>query len=72
MFTIPRNILASQLKITLQEYKVDAVKIGLVNNLATAELIYNFLKSLKKKFQLLLIPFLCPQQKKNFVIETFS
>ena len=39
VFTIPENILASQLKITLQEYKVDAVKVGLVNNLATAEML---------------------------------
>ena len=35
VFTIPGNILASQLKITLQEYKIDAVKIILPQPFST-------------------------------------
>ena len=66
VFTIPENILASQLKITLQEYKVDAVKVGLVNNLATAELIYNFLKSLKKEIPIIVDPIFMSSTKKKF------
>ena len=67
VFTIPENILASQLKITLQEYKVDAVKVGLVNNLATAELIYNFLKSLKKKIPIIVDPIYISSTKKKIL-----
>ena len=66
VFNIPENILASQLKITLQEYKVDAVKIGLVNNLKTAELIYNFLKRLKYKIPIVVDPIFMSTTKKKF------
>ena len=49
LYNIPNNILRAQLKASFEEYKIDGVKIGLVNNISTAKVIYDFLKNFKKK-----------------------
>ena len=46
---MPNKILASQLKSLSEEYKIDGVKIGLVNNLLSAGVIYNFLSKFRDK-----------------------
>jgi hydroxymethylpyrimidine/phosphomethylpyrimidine kinase len=48
LYNIPNNILRAQLKASFEEYKIDGVKVGLVNNISTAKVIYNFLKNFKK------------------------
>ena len=68
LFNIPNHILESQLKASFEEYEINGVKIGLVNNISTAKVIYDFLNHFKKKFLLLLIQFLNQQIKENFVI----
>ena len=67
LFNVPNHILKSQLKASSEEYKIDGVKVGLVNKISTAKIIFNFLKNFKKKFQLSLIQLYNPQTKKNFV-----
>ena len=48
LYNIPNHILKAQLKASFDEYKIDGVKIGLVNNISTAKIIYNFLKNFEK------------------------
>ena len=48
LHNIPNHILKAQLKASFEEYKIDGVKVGLVNNISTAKVIYNFLKNFEK------------------------
>ena len=48
LYNIPSHILKAQLIASLDEYKIDGVKVGLVNNISTAKVIYNFLKNFEK------------------------
>ena len=48
LYNIPDHILRAQLKASFDEYKIDGVKIGLVNNISTAKIIYNSLKNFEK------------------------
>ena len=48
LYNIPNHILKAQLKASFEEYKIDGVKVGLVNNISTAKVIYNFLKNFEK------------------------
>ena len=57
LYNIPNHILKAQLKASFDEYKIDGVKVGLVNNISTAKVIYNFLKNFEKKFPLSLTQF---------------
>ena len=56
LFNIPNHILESQLKASFDEYEIDGVKIGLVNNISTAKVIYDFLNNFKKKFPIVIDP----------------
>ena len=42
LYNIPNHILKAQLKASFDEYKIDGVKIGLVNNISTAKLFIIF------------------------------
>jgi len=66
LFNIPNYILKSQLKASFDEYKIDGVKIGLVNNISTAKVIFNFLKNQKKKVPIVVDPILKSTNKKKF------
>ena len=66
LFNIPNHILKSQIETSLEEYKIDGVKIGLVNNISTAKLIFNFLKKLKKKIPIVIDPILESTNRKKF------
>ncbi len=58
IFKIPNHILESQLKASFDEYKIDGVKIGLVNSVSTAKVIYDFLNNFKKKLPIVIDPIL--------------
>jgi len=66
IFKIPNNILKSQLKASLDEYQIDGVKVGLVNNISTAKVIYDFLNNFKKKIPIVIDPILKSTNKKKF------
>jgi len=66
LFNIPNHILRSQLKASLEEYQIDGVKIGLVNNISTAKVIFGFLNNLKKKVPIVVDPILKSTNKKIF------
>jgi hydroxymethylpyrimidine/phosphomethylpyrimidine kinase len=58
LFNIPNHILESQLRASLDEYEINGVKVGLVNNLSTAKVIYDFLNNFKKKLPIVIDPIL--------------
>ncbi len=66
LFNIPNHILKSQLKASLEEYQIDGVKIGLVNNISTAKVIYDFLNNFKNKIPIVVDPILKSTNKKIF------
>ena len=66
LFKIPNHILKSQLKASFDEYKIDAVKVGLVDNISSAKVIYGFLNNLKKKFPIVIDPILKSSNKRKF------
>ena len=65
LYNIPNYILKSQLKASFEEYKIDGVKIGLVNNISTAKVIYSFLKNLKNT-PIVIDPILKSTNRKKF------
>ena len=69
---MPNKILASQLKSLSEEYKIDGVKIGLVNNLLSAGVIYNFLSKFRDKVPIVIDPIFQSSNNKKFVkVENF-
>ena len=72
IFNVPNKILASQLKSLSEEYKIDGVKIGLVNNLLSAGVIYNFLSKFRDKVPIVIDPIFQSSNNKKFVkVENF-
>tara|TARA_B100000963_G_scaffold361418_1_gene396648 strand:- start:914 stop:1693 length:780 start_codon:yes stop_codon:yes gene_type:complete len=65
LFKIPNHILKSQLKASFDEYKIDGVKIGLVNNISSAKVIYEFLNNFKEKFPIVIDPILKSTNKRK-------
>ena len=65
LHNIPNHILKAQLKASFEEYKIDGVKVGLVNNISTAKVIYNFLKNFEKT-PIVIDPILTSTNKKKF------
>ena len=65
LYNIPNHILKAQLKASFDEYKIDGVKVGLVNNISTAKVIYNFLKNFKKT-PIVIDPILKSTNEKKF------
>tara|TARA_A100001011_G_scaffold395487_1_gene490612 strand:- start:725 stop:1384 length:660 start_codon:yes stop_codon:yes gene_type:complete len=66
LFNIPNHILKSQLQASIDEYEIDGIKIGLVNNISTAKIIFDFLKNLKKKIPIVIDPILKSTNRKKF------
>ena len=66
LFKIPNHILKSQLKASFDEYKINGVKVGLVNDISTAKVIYEFLKQFKKKIPIVIDPILKSTNKRKF------
>lgn len=66
LFNVPNHILKSQLKASSEEYKIDGVKVGLVNKISTAKIIFNFLKNFKKKIPIVIDPIIQSTNKKKF------
>ncbi len=66
VYNIPSDILKSQLKTSFEEYKIDGVKVGLVNNISTAKVIFNFLNNLKKKIPIVIDPIFKSTNNKKF------
>ena len=66
LFNIPNHILKSQLQASIDEYEIDGIKIGLVNTISTAKIIFDFLKNLKKKVPIVIDPILKSTNGKKF------
>ena len=66
LFKIPNHILKSQLKASFDEYKINGVKVGLVNDISTAKVIYEFLKQFKK-MPIVIDPILKSTNKKKIL-----
>ena len=66
LFNIPNHILKSQLKASFDEYEINGVKVGLVNNMSTAKVIYDFLNHFKKKIPIVIDPILKSTNNRKF------
>ena len=66
LFNIPNNILESQLRASFDEYEINGVKVGLVNNISTAKVIYDFLNDFKKKIPIVIDPIFESTNKRKF------
>ena len=66
VFNIPNHILKSQLQASTDEYEIDGIKIGLVNTISTAKIIFDSLKNLKKKVPIVIDPILKSTNGKKF------
>ena len=66
LFNIPNNILESQIRASFDEYEINGVKVGLVNNLSTAKVIYDFLNHFKKKIPIVIDPIFESTNKRKF------
>ena len=56
VFNVPSNIVESQINVSLKEYKVDGIKIGLITSLKTVKKICKSLKSYSKKIPIVVDP----------------
>ena len=56
VFNVPSNIVESQIDISLREYKVDGIKIGLINSPKTVEKICKSIKNYSKKIPIVVDP----------------
>ena len=66
LFNIPNYILKSQLKASFEEYQIDGIKVGLVNNISTARVIFDFLNHFRKKIPIVIDPILKSTNKRKF------
>lgn len=56
VFNVPSNIVESQINVSLKEYKVDGIKIGLINSPKTVEKVCKSLKKHSKKIPIVVDP----------------
>ncbi len=70
VFSLPSNLVISQINTLLDDYKIDGIKIGLITEIDLAKSLTKFLAKLKKKIPIVIDPIYSSSTKKKFTNKT--